>query len=132
MAKDRTANKRSTLSDVVAREYTIHMHKYIHNVAFKKRAPRAIKTIQEFARKAMGTKDVRIDTTLNKAVWSHGIKKVPHRIRVRIHRRRNDDEDAKEKLYSYVTYVPVTSFKGKHMPFLLDFQASCVESTEDR
>ncbi|KAG2182454.1 hypothetical protein INT43_007384 [Umbelopsis isabellina] len=112
MAKDRTTNKRSTLSDVVTREYTIHMHKYVHDVAFKKRAPRAIKTIQAFARKAMGTKDVRIDASLNKAVWSHGIKKVPHRIRVRINRRRNDDEDAKEKLYSYVTYVPVTSFKG--------------------
>jgi large subunit ribosomal protein L31e len=27
-------------------------------------------------------------------------------------RKRNDDEDAKEKLYSYVSYVPVTSFKG--------------------
>lgn len=61
----------------------------------------------------MGTADVRLDPSLNKAVWSHGIKKVPHRIRVRIARKRNDDEDAKEKLYSYVSFVPVTSFKGK-------------------
>jgi hypothetical protein len=34
--------------------------------AFKKRAPRAIKRIKEFAAKEMGTKDVRIDVALNK------------------------------------------------------------------
>lgn len=80
---------------------------------FKKRAPHAVKAIKAFAQKTMGTADVRLDPSLNKAVWSHGIKKVPHRIRVRIARKRNDDEDAKEKLYSYVSFVPVTSFKGK-------------------
>lgn len=79
---------------------------------FKKRAPHAVKAIKAFAQKTMGTADVRLDPSLNKAVWSHGIKKVAHRIRVRIARKRNDDEDAKEKLYSYVSYVPVTSFKG--------------------
>lgn len=26
--------------------------------------------------------------------------------------KRNDDENAKEKLFVYATYVPVTSFKG--------------------
>lgn len=26
--------------------------------------------------------------------------------------KRNDDEDAKEKLYTYATYVPVTTFKA--------------------
>lgn len=60
----------------------------------------------------MGTNDVRIDIKLNKAIWAKGIKRVPHRIRVRMSRRKNDEEDAKEKLYTLVTYVPVTSFKG--------------------
>lgn len=115
MARSSTTkqNKRSTLADVVTREYTIHLHKRIHGLGFKKRAPRAMKSIREFASKQMGTKDVRLDVNVNKAVWSHGIKNVPYRIRVRISRRRNDDEDAKEKLYSYVSYVPVASFKGK-------------------
>jgi large subunit ribosomal protein L31e len=115
MARNSTTkqSKRSTLADVVTREYTIHLHKRINGLAFKKRAPRAIKSIREFASKQMGTKDVRLDVNVNKAVWSHGIKNVPFRIRVRISRRRNDDEDAKEKLYSYVSYVPVASFKGK-------------------
>ncbi|KAI9286106.1 ribosomal protein L31e-domain-containing protein [Umbelopsis sp. AD052] len=111
MVKDQS-KKRSTLADVVTREYTIHLHKHVHDRQFKKRAPHAVKAIKTFAQKTMGTADVRLDPSLNKAVWSHGIKKVAHRIRVRIARKRNDDEDAKEKLYSYVSFVPVTSFKG--------------------
>ena len=34
---------RSAIADVVAREYTIHLHKRLHGVSFKKRAPQAIK-----------------------------------------------------------------------------------------
>ena len=41
---------------------------------FKKRAPRAIKEIRKFAEKMMGTPDVRIDTRLNKHMWSQGIR----------------------------------------------------------
>ena len=43
-------------------------------------------------------RDVRIDTSLNKFVFSQGVKNVPTRIRVRLSRRRNEDEDAKEKV----------------------------------
>lgn len=35
----------------------------------------------------------------------------PFRIRVRLSRRRNDDEDSPNKLYTLVTYVPVETFK---------------------
>ena len=48
-----------------------------------------------FAEKAMGTKDVRVDVKLNKQIWSRGIRGPPRRIRVRVARKRNDDEDAK-------------------------------------
>ena len=51
----------------------------------------------------MKTSDVRVDVKLNKAVWSKGIRNVPKRIRVQISRRRNDNEDADEEMYSYVT-----------------------------
>ncbi|RUS23309.1 hypothetical protein BC937DRAFT_88515 [Endogone sp. FLAS-F59071] len=81
------------------------------DTAFKKRAPTAVKAIQYFVTKAMGTADVRLDPSLNKQIWSRGIKHVPHRLRVRVARKRNDEEDAKQKLYSYVSYVPVTTFK---------------------
>ena len=96
----------------MTREYTIHLHKHVFGTTFKKRAPKAIKVIREFARKTMGTADVRVDPSLNQSIWSRGIKTVPHRIRVRLSRKRNDAEDAKEKLYTYVTVVPVASFKG--------------------
>ena len=39
-------------------------------------------------------------------------RNVPFRVRVRCARRRNEDEDSVHKLYTLVTYVPVTSFKG--------------------
>ncbi|EHA49834.1 60S ribosomal protein L31, variant 2 [Pyricularia oryzae] len=106
--------QRSAIADVVAREYTIHLHKRLHGATFKKRAPKAIKEIKDFATKAMGTSDVRVDPQLNKKVWEQGVKGVPYRIRVRISRRRNDSEDAKEKLYSYVQAVNTKNPKGLH------------------
>ncbi len=71
---------------------------------FKRRAPRAVKAVKEFAEKAMFTKDVRLDTKLNKFLWSQvcnnnfriiiyshcfyqGIKNVPYRVRVRLSRK---------------------------------------------
>ncbi|CEJ88805.1 Putative Ribosomal protein L31e [[Torrubiella] hemipterigena] len=106
--------QRSAIADVVAREYTIHMHKRMHGVTFKKRAPRAIREIKAFATRAMGTTDVRVDPVLNKKVWEQGVKGVAYRLRVRISRRRNDEEGAKEKLYSYVQAVNVKNPKGLH------------------
>ncbi|KAL7303435.1 60S ribosomal protein L31 [Trichogramma pretiosum] len=100
------------IDDVVTREYSVNLHKRLHGVGFKKRAPRAIKELRLFAKKQMGTDDVRIDTRLNKALWSKGIRNVPFRIRVRLSRRRNDDEEAQNKLYTLVSYIPVASFKG--------------------
>merc|ERR1712048_434476 len=104
--------QRSAIADVVTREYTINLHKRCHGVTFKKRAPRAIKEIRNFAEHSMGTKDVRLDPQLNKKVWECGIKGVPFRLRVRISRKRNDEEGAKEKLYSYVQAVNVKEPKG--------------------
>merc|ERR1711862_330980 len=86
--------------------------KRIHKITFKKRASRAIKEIKKFATECMGTKDVRIDTKLNKYVWSQGIKNVPTRVRVRLSRKRNEDEEADEKLYSLAQLVEVNSFHG--------------------
>ena len=98
--------------DLVTRDYTIQLSKRVHKKQFKKRAPKAVKEIKAFAQKAMGTKDVRIDTNLNKFVWKSGVKNVPTRVRVRLSRKRNEDEDAEEKLYTIAQLVEVTSFKG--------------------
>ncbi|CAO1636720.1 unnamed protein product [Parajaminaea phylloscopi] len=105
--------QRSALSDVVTREYTIHLHKRVHDVAFKKRAPKAVKEVIKFAQKAMGTKDVRVDPKLNQELWKLGVRDCPRRIRVRLERKRNDDEAAKEKLYTYaVPVIGITDFRG--------------------
>lgn len=42
-------------------------------------------------------------------------RNVPYRIRVRLSRKRNEDEDSPNKLYTLVTYVPVTTCKGKYV-----------------
>eukprot|EP01041_Mallomonas_annulata_P004330 gene4330-8618_t len=107
-----TRNNKPKGSDIVTRDYTIHMNKRLFGVTFKNRAPRAIREIRRFAEKHMNTKDVRVDTALNKFIWSQGVRNVPKRIRVRLARRRNEDEEATEKLYTLVTYVPVVDFKG--------------------
>merc|ERR1711910_30386 len=106
--------KGSTMGDVVTREYTINLHKRLHGIGFKYRAPRAVKEIKKFAEIQMGTKDVRIDTRLNKAIWSQGVRGVPFRMRIRLARLRNDDEDSIHKLYTLVTHVniPKGGFKG--------------------
>lgn len=65
MARDKIKGK-----EVVSREYTINLHKRLNGIAFKKKAPRAVKEIKKFAIQQMGTKDVRVDVKLNKAVWS--------------------------------------------------------------
>ncbi|KAF3420464.1 hypothetical protein E2986_14083 [Frieseomelitta varia] len=123
MAKSKEKKSKSAINEVVTREYTVNLHKRLHGVGFKKRAPRAIKEIRKFAEKQMGTPDVRIDTRLNKQLWSKGIRNVPFRVRVRLSRRRNDDEDSANKLYTLVTYIPVSSFKG--------LQTENVDSSQD-
>ncbi|XP_064608731.1 large ribosomal subunit protein eL31-like [Liolophura sinensis] len=104
--------KKSPMNEVITKEVTIHLHKRIHGIGFKRRAPRAIKEIRKFAEKMMGTPDVRVDTRLNKHVWSQGVRNVPYRVRVRLARKRNEDEDSPHKLYTLVTYVPCTDFKN--------------------
>merc|ERR1712212_1004687 len=101
-AKDR---KEKSKSEVVTRDYTIHLHKRLHRVGSKKKAPRALKEIRKFAMQQMGTQDLRIDYRLNEQVWSRGIRSVAGRIRVRLARKRNEDEDSPHKLYTLVTYV---------------------------
>ena len=64
----------SAIDKVVTREYTINLHKRLHGITFKKRAPRAVKEIRKFAQKQMDTEDVRIDIRLNKQVWSRGVR----------------------------------------------------------
>jgi large subunit ribosomal protein L31e len=40
----------------VTRDYTINLHKRLHKIQFKKRAPRALREIRKFAQAEMFTK----------------------------------------------------------------------------
>ena len=64
--------------------------------------------------------DVRIDAKLNKHVWSKGVRNVPYRVRVRLSRKRNEDEEASEKLYTLVQHVEVASVKGLQTEVVAD------------
>lgn len=55
---------------------------------------------------------MRIDPLLNRQIWATGIRNVPRKVRVRITRKRNEDEESKEKFYSLVQYVEVDGFEG--------------------
>mmetsp|Transcript_283 Transcript_283/g.203 ORF Transcript_283/g.203 Transcript_283/m.203 type:complete len:120 (+) Transcript_283:103-462(+) len=110
MVKKTTKGRKS--QEPVTRDYTIHLHKMLQKIQFKKRAPRAIREIRKFACRAMTTKDVRVDTKLNKFIWSQGIRNVPTRVRVRLSRKRNEDEEAKEKVFTLIQHIPVESFKN--------------------
>lgn len=84
----------------------------MHGVHFKKRAPKAVKEIRKFASLHMGTTDVRLDPKLNTQLWKRGIQGVQYKMRLRISRKRNDEEDAKESMFAYVEPIVVPSNKG--------------------
>merc|ERR1712060_991892 len=87
------------------RDYTLNLHKRLQGIQFKKRAPRAIRNIRRFAAKEMHT-----DPNVNRTIWATGIRNIPRKIRIRVTRKRNEDEDAKQKFYSLVQHVEVDSF----------------------
>jgi large subunit ribosomal protein L31e len=45
-------------------------------------------------------------------MFSQGVRNVQKRVRVRLERRRDEDEEATEKMYTLVKYVEVADFKG--------------------
>merc|ERR1711977_638323 len=103
---------RSKELQVATRDYTLNMHKRLQGVAFKKRATRAVRECKRFAAKEMLTGDVRIDTNLNHFLWSRGCRNVPRKVRIRVSRTQNEEEDAKEKFYSTVQLLEVGTFDG--------------------
>ena len=48
--------------------------------------------MKRFAAKEMHTSDVRVDTQLNRYMWSRGCRNVPRLVRIRVSRKKNEDE----------------------------------------
>lgn len=93
---------------------TVNLHKLTHSIQFKKKAPRALSEIRKLVHKLMRTPDVRIDARLNEFIWSNGIRNLPKKVRVRVTRKRNDeDAEKKSEWFSVVQYLDVDEFSGR-------------------
>ncbi len=91
----------------VTRKIKINLHKQLHDVQFKKKAPRAIKILKKLAQRNMGTKDVRVDPELNKELWKKGVRNLQTRIEVILERKKKEDEEeSEEKMYTLVKLAP--------------------------
>ena len=89
------------------RKIKINLHKQLHGIQFKKKAPRAVKVIKELVKRNMLTRDVRIDPELNKEIWKNGVRNLPTRVEILMERKKNEDEEeGQEKMYTLVKFVP--------------------------
>ncbi len=72
----------------IEREYVIPLREKSMVVPRYRKTPKAIKTIKEFLARHMGVenrdlKKVKLDKDLNQFLWARGIKKHPHKIKVK-------------------------------------------------
>ena len=113
--KDKYVHKKgSNQLQPITRNVKVNLHKFLHGVQFKKKAPKAIRIIKDLVRKQMFTKDVRIDPELNRQIWRNGIRNLPVRIEICMDRRKNEDEEeGQESLYTLVKYVQPTVSEQK-------------------
>ena len=114
------AAKRTYMPKVVTVETTVRISRKMTNVTHKKRAPRACKILRDHAKRMLGTSDNRIDSKLNKVIWSKGIKSTPHRVRVRMERKVRESTTESDKrgmgrCYTVISFVMPKdgTFKGK-------------------
>jgi large subunit ribosomal protein L31e len=100
--RERGGKKEVKELEVKSVQAIINLHRRAHKATFKRKAPTAVKSIKDHARKTMLTKDVRIDATLNQHVWRNGIRNLDRRVEVVMERKKNEDEEAKNKFYTLV------------------------------
>jgi large subunit ribosomal protein L31e len=73
----------------IGREYVIPLREKSRVVARYKKTPKAIKTIKEFVARHMKIENrdlnkVKINKNLNEFMWAKGIRKHPHKIKVKV------------------------------------------------
>ena len=87
-AKKGSEKGQPTINRVGGDQWICYQHsQLIHEVGFKKPVPWALKEVQKFAMKEMGTPDVHIYTRLNKDIWVKDIRDVPYQICVQLSRK---------------------------------------------
>jgi len=64
------------------RIYTIPLRE-VFNAPQPRRANKAVKVVRDFLAKHMKTDDVRLDASLNEALWERGREKPPRKVKVK-------------------------------------------------
>ena len=82
------AKKIETKIEKIEREYIIPLREKGRSVPRYKKTPKAVKTVKEFLVRHMKIRDrdlnkIKIDRFVNEVLWFRGIKKPPHKIKVR-------------------------------------------------
>ncbi len=82
------AKKIETKTEKIEREYVIPLRKKVKVVPRYKKTNKAVKTVKEFLARHMKIRDrdlkkIKIDKYLNEALWFRGIRKPPHKIKVK-------------------------------------------------
>lgn len=104
-------------------ELTFNTRRNMLIVGRKYRAPRVIRDITKTVRARFGVSAVKIDTDLNKEVWSQGISNPPKKIRLLLTRRVEESGD-KSRNVVHVSHLPVKSFHGLQTRVVEDSQTT--------
>lgn len=81
--------EKKVVESKIEREYVIPLREKSRSVPRYRKTPKAIKTIKEFVAKHMKVENrdlnkVKIDKDLNQFIWARGIRKHPHKIKVKV------------------------------------------------
>ena len=81
--------EKKAIVNKIEREYIIPLREKSRPVPRYKKTPKAIKTIKEFVARHMKVENrdlnkVKIDKDLNQFMWAKGIRKHPHKIKVKV------------------------------------------------
>ncbi|MEN2495802.1 MAG: 60S ribosomal protein L31 [Marteilia pararefringens] len=101
-------NSQIKTKEPITKLMTVHISPMVHNSSRKRRARYAVKYLRGFLSKQMGTADVKIDSSLNNAVWEKGIHNAPTRLRIKCERRMDENND----MITFASNLPVASFKN--------------------
>ncbi len=120
--------KAKTSNSGIEREYVIPLREKSRPVPRYKKTPKAVKTIKEFIAKHMKVENrdlnkVKISKDLNEFLWAKGIRKHPHKIKVKVERQ------GENILVELVNYPNNLKFKKLREEKL---KKSAIESMENK
>lgn len=74
--------KKEETKIILERTYNVPLRKRVQFSPRHKRAKKAVNVLRDFLKKHMKATDVKIGRYANLEIWKHGIKNVPHHIKV--------------------------------------------------